>query len=445
MPAINKKSKAKGKPGYRRPKRSSSLPAIIEPQFYETEVIENLDWEVSPVFIKNKEAFDDPAIRFINNPGGTRSTKTISILQIIILYCLQNTGKIIDIVRKTKAELVDTVILDLEHVLTGTEDPGDGKFMRGLPEIAHLVKRNLTKHTYKINGNIIRFLGMDKAGKKRGSKRDILFCDEVNFITLEDWIQLNIRTSFKVFTTWNPSEYFFLYTIMLEKPNGDKDGKNKFALIKSTYLDAYDFLPESMIREIERLIDIDDYWYKVYVLGELAVIKGIIYATTDLIEPSDYDLIDYADLFYGLDFGYEHPAALIEMKYYNERTYEREKFCKKHYTDDELIAWMDANGISKDAPIYCDSALPASIRKLRDAGYNARKARKDVLDGVRYVQDAKVVVCKSSVNFIRQRKRYKWVQKANGEIVEGTAVKIDDDCCDAERYGNYTHRNRLPD
>jgi len=407
--------------------------------------IANADFPVSPVFILNQAAFQAttlsdrpnpvtgnyelvPKYNYIVNQGGTRSGKTYSILQVIIIFVLRNRGKIIDIVRKTHAELSDTVVQDFIDIIE----------ILGLTDI---IKRNKTKHIFRINGNTIRFLGMDKAQKKRGSKRDILYVNEANGLTLEDWIQLNIRAAGQVFIDFNPSEYFWVNEQILEKEN---KAENSHYLIKSNYLDNYDFLSYSQIKKIEALIDVDDFWYQVYTLGNLAVMKGKIYSKQILIEEEDYDVVDYDELFYGLDFGYEHAMCLIEIKYAQEEYYERERYFEKQKHIEDFITWALENDLSQAAPIYCDSAYPASIAKLKDAGFNARRAKKDVIDGIRYMQGINPRICKTSTNLIKARNKYKWRQKADGSIIEGEPVKIDDDAVDAERYGVYTHRKRIP-
>lgn len=407
-------------------------------QSHDIRRIASADFPVSPVFVVNQKAFQattlDPETghiihkyRYIVNQGGTRSGKTYSILQIIIIYVLTHRGKIIDIVRKTHAELAETVVQDFVDIIEGL----------GLTDV---IKRNKTKHIFRVNGNTIRFLGMDKAQKKRGSKRDILYINEANGITLEDFVQLKIRTTEAIFIDYNPSEYFWVNDQILEKEN---NRENRHILFKSTYLDNYDFLSYEQIKEIETLINIDEFYYQVYTLGNLATMKGKIYSKQILIDPEEYDVVDYDELYYGLDFGFEHFTSLLECKYAQENYYERERYHKQHKTDDDLVAWMLDNDISMTAPIYADPAYPASIRKLKEAGFNVRRARKDVIDGIRFCQGITPRICKSSVHYIRSRNKYKWRQKTDGTVLEGEPVKIDDDPVDAMRYAHYTHRKRI--
>ncbi len=69
------------------------------------------------IFEKNFDALQDPSIRFIVNQGGSRSSKTYSLCQLIIVYCLQNPNKVVSIVRKTFPALRATVMRDFFEVL----------------------------------------------------------------------------------------------------------------------------------------------------------------------------------------------------------------------------------------------------------------------------------------------------------------------------------------
>lgn len=380
-----------------------------------------LDIKVSPVFHANANSIK----RITVNQGGTRSGKTWSILQVLVICWAINSkrrGLIIDIVRKTLAELQDTVYTDFIQIL---QDMG----------IYRRKAHNMTKRTYRLNGNLFRFIGLDKAQKKRGSKRNVLYVNEANGLTLEDWVQLNMRTSEKVYIDYNPSEYFWVNEQILERD------PEKFDLIKSTYLDNYDFLPQSQIEEIEALILIDDFYYRVYVLGELAIMKGKIWNNITIITGEVYDELFHDEIIYGLDFGYEHLMCLTEIKICNEQVFERCLYMEAHKVDDQLIEFMVNHGISFTADIYADPAAASSIRKLRDAGFNVHKAKKDVRDGIRFCQGLKRNVCNESPaerEYIKQNNRYKYKTTADGKVIE-EPVKIDDDGPDAFRYGAFTH------
>ncbi len=69
------------------------------------------------IFQKNWEALNNESIRFIINQGGSRSSKTYSLCQLIIVYCIQNPGKVVSIVRKTFPALRATVMRDFFEIM----------------------------------------------------------------------------------------------------------------------------------------------------------------------------------------------------------------------------------------------------------------------------------------------------------------------------------------
>ena len=133
-----------------------------------------LKLEATPVFEKNWAATK----RFVVNQGATRSSKTYSILQVLIVKALSSeTPLTISIVRKTLPALKKSVLRDFIQILES---------MDLYDEAAH----NKTDNVYELNGSTFEFFSIDNAVKYRGSKRDILFINEANELIFEDIFQL---------------------------------------------------------------------------------------------------------------------------------------------------------------------------------------------------------------------------------------------------------------
>ena len=84
--------------------------------------------------------------------------------------------------------------------------------------------RNLNKSEliYKINNSLFQFISIDQPQKYRGRKRNVLFINEANEITLESWRQLAMRTSNKIILDYNPSmEYHWIYDEVLPRDDVD--------------------------------------------------------------------------------------------------------------------------------------------------------------------------------------------------------------------------------
>ena len=76
-----------------------------------------MEIKATNIFARNYEALTNEGIRFVINQGGSRSSKTYSLCQLIIVYCLQNPNKVVSIVRKTFPALRATVMRDFFEIM----------------------------------------------------------------------------------------------------------------------------------------------------------------------------------------------------------------------------------------------------------------------------------------------------------------------------------------
>ena len=117
----------------------------------------------------------------MTNQGGTRSGKTYSIQQLLITIS-QSDKNIISVVSCTLPHLKRGAIRDFIEIMENW-----GLFKER--------NWNRTELIYKFdNGSMIEFFSADNSAKLRGPSRDVLFCNEVNLLTYDDWQQLILRT-----------------------------------------------------------------------------------------------------------------------------------------------------------------------------------------------------------------------------------------------------------
>lgn len=369
----------------------------------------NLKFEVTKIFFENYEAKE----KVIVNEGGARSSKTYSILQTLITKSTQCRNKIFTIARKELATLKGTAMRDFFTILKDND-------------LYYKPNHNKTENTYLLNSNLFEFQGLDKWEKKRGAKRNFLFINEANEITYDDWQQLILRTEDQAFLDYNPSEEFsFIYDNILTRDD--------VKLIPSTFKDN-PFIPANVKQEILNLQFTDPNAWRVYGLGKRGVSVIRIYDNWEIC----YDYPDYFyETIYGLDFGFNNPSALIEIRFRDEGIYVQEKFYKSRLTNAQLINEMKSLNISQEIPIYADCAEPARIEEIASEGYNIFAAQKDVADGIDSVKRHKIFIHQDSQNILREIKKYSWKQDRNGNILDGQPVKFDDHCMDAIRYGVY--------
>ena len=364
------------------------------------------------IFTSNLDAFNY-GYRYIINTGGSRSSKTISILQLLIYLCL--TKKLsVSVVRGSLRDLRKSSMRDFFNLL---------KEMNLYSENSH----QKTENYYEFpNGSIVEFFGVIDGQKTRGSKRDILFCNEANELSIEEFIQLRMRTTTTIFIDRNPSE---LDTWVDEL---EKDPKS--FLIRSTYKDNL-FLPQAQMDEIESLINVDQNYYRIYALGLAPTENTKIY--THFKRYTDTPEMD--DFCYGLDFGHSHHQALVKTMFKGNQIYVEELLYKSGMTTRDLINDM-RELITDRKPIYCDSSRPDVIKELRDNGFNTHTSDKSVKAGIDSIRSKNINIHVDSDNLWKEYKTYSWKTNPNGQINYGEPIKLNDDGLDALRYSIHTHK-----
>ena len=140
--------------------------------------------QCSNVFDRNYEAYKKNT-RYIINQGGTSSTKTFSILQLLTAICLKY-NKQIDIVGLSVPHLKSGVLNDMPFVCE--------QFGIDFSSCYRETDRQFRAGAGKIN-----FLAFDKLGKAHGGRRDILYMNEANHLNYNIVEQLLVRTKKNIF------------------------------------------------------------------------------------------------------------------------------------------------------------------------------------------------------------------------------------------------------
>ncbi len=354
--------------------------------------------------------------RLIANRGGTRSGKTYSLMELLILIAA-STQKNIDIVSETLPHLKRGAIDNFETI---TDDWG---FVEG----THF-DRNRTDNIieFKQSKGRIRFFSADNWTKVKGPGRDILFINEANNIPYEVYRQLAVRTTETIFIDWNPDSEFWFEERQL-------DVKDTTTEIVSTYKDN-PFLSQVQIDEIESN-QYDAEWWKVYGLGQKGRAQGIIYNNWDQCAdiPKEARLLGY-----GLDFGYMNdPTAIVAIYTLQGELYLNELLYKKGLTNPEIAEFLKRY---PSAPIVADSAEMKSIQELRNLGIRfvepCVKGNDSVRNGIQMVKQYKLHVTKESLDIIYELRHYKWLEdKITGELAnEPNKNAHVDHSLDAIRY-----------
>lgn len=122
--------------------------------------------------------------------------------------------------------------------------------------------------------------------------------------------------------------------------------------------------------------------------------------------------------------------------YYSGRDNLKQK-TDKEYADD-LIKWLGDTSVDG---IIVDPAAASFIAELRQRGFTVRKAKNDVLDGIRFVASLltgrKIAFAKICKDTLKEFPEYVWDKKA-ADKGEDKPVKVRDHAMDAVRYFCYT-------
>lgn len=364
--------------------------------------------KASSVYDRNARA-ETP---IVVNQGGTGSSKTYSVLQLLLSRAL------------TEKLYISICSISLPHLKKGAMR--DWLAILNSYNLYDEKRHNKSNNTFHVGQSVIEFFSLDMPGKARGPRRDILYINEANLISLETYRQLELRTKKTIYLDFNPSdEFHWIYDQLLDANRTD------VTLIKSTYLDN-PFLTRQERSHIERYKDTDENYWRVYGLGERGSAKATIYTHWQLCDT----LPESGDEIWGLDFGYNNPSALVQVRIIENDIYVRERFYESLVTNTGRIEALKQLGVN--ATIYADSAEPEFIEEIYQAGFDVQKANKDVQKGIDSIKSRRLFITTDSVNLIKEIKSYKYREDMHGRILEDP-VKTNDHLCDAMRYAVHTH------
>lgn len=345
--------------------------------------------------------------------GGTRSGKTYSILLSLVEFCYRNPngGAVLTICRKTFPALRASVMRDFFEILKR-----EGIYTE--------VNHNKSDATYILEGNLIEFISIDQPQKIRGRKRDVLFINEANELSLEDFRQLLIRTTGKVLLDYNPSdEFHWIYDHVIPREDA--------TFFQSTFRDN-PFLEPSLVAEIERLQVADPNYWRIYGLGERGQSRSTIlthWSQTETIDPR-FKLVAY-----GLDFGYTNDPTACVAVYSDGEAFLLDEILYQNGLSNRQIFQLLESEVGKNT-VIADSAEPKSIDELHGYGMNVHPARKgpdSVRAGIQFFHSKPLAVTSRSLNLIKELRNYKWKEDKNGKNLN-EPVDAFNHAIDAARY-----------
>lgn len=349
--------------------------------------------------------------RYVISQGGTSSSKTYSMLQLLYLIAFKKQGVHISVVSETLPHLKRGAMRDFFKILI-TDKLYSEKY------------HDKTNNIYMVGNSMIEFFSADSGDKVRGARRDYLFINECNNVSFETYNQLEVRTKNQIYLDYNPSHEFWVHEYLL-KP------EIEHTFIKSTYKDN-PYLDSNIVKSIESRRYNDPNWWRVFGEGELGFSESLIF--THWRQTKN---IPEGNVAYGLDFGYNHPTALVKVTEHDGKFYAEQLIYESHLTNQQLIERLKQLNINRSAEIFADYSRPESIREIYLAGFNIKDANKDVKKGIDSVKSKELYIHEGSVDLIKELRSYSWKKDRNEKLLE-EPIKTQDDICDALRYCIHT-------
>ena len=377
---------------------------------------------------KNKVKVIEKIYRFLQQArakevvvyGGAGSGKSYTVAQFLIIdKLLSQRNKYLLIARKYNPSLRLTsyrLVLDVLNKLN-------------VPYLEHKVDQTIELP----RRNVIFFRGIDEPEKIKSAEFNYIWMEEATEFEYGDYLQLKLRlrrateTKNQMFLTYNSLDG---WTKKQFYDRVDSDVE----VLHTWYVDNQ-FLDEEYVQTLEKLIEQDEAFYRIYALGEYAEIKNKIYSNYTITNevPTAFD-----EIIYGLDFGYNNPTACLRIGIKDNNIYILDELYERYKTNQELIEMLRDFVTEPNAPIYCDSAEPQRIQELIQAGYYAMPSDKSVKDGIDFIKRHKIYISENCANAIKEIESYKWREDKEGNLLE-EPVKFMDHTMDALRYAVYTH------
>lgn len=347
--------------------------------------------------------------------GGTSSGKTFAVLPILIDTAAKNKLSEISVVAESIPHLKRGAMKDFKKIMIETGRWVDSRW-------------NATDFKYNFsNGSQIEFFSADNDSKLRGARRDFLYMNEANNMTFHAYTELASRTKKGVYLDWNPVNEFWFHADL------QNDSDVDFIIV--TYEDN-EACPESALnfilkaKEKSKTSSYWENWYKVYGLGQIGTLEGVIFNNWQTIDtiPNDARLLGY-----GLDFGYSNdPTAIVEVYKWNEKRIINEICYQKELSNSQI-----AKMIPSKLPTYCDSAEPKSIAELTKLGVRAfgvTKGSDSINFGIQTMQGQDYLITKQSTNLINELRKYAYDKDKKTGATLNKPINMYNHAIDAFRY-----------
>lgn len=351
----------------------------------------------------------------IVHQGGSSSGKTYSILQVLFTHLVQQPNIVITVVGESIPNLKAGALRDALDIYNNSS------ILRSFISDYNRTDRIFTAS----NGSVMEFKSYETPQGAKSGKRDYLFVNEAQGITVDVFNELHMRTRKQTYIDYNPNAEFWVH----EQVIGQKGTK----LFISDHRHN-PFVAQKIRDKIEALRFKDMELFKVYARGMTGKIEGLVFRNFDIVDdiPLGAELIGG-----GMDFGFTNdPTAFIKAYRFNGEIYLKELIYETGLTNTDIARKLQSFGITRQQTIVADSAEPKSIEDLNRAGYSVQAAQKgadSIVNSIDTLKQFKINITRDSTNLIKEFRSYKWQVDSSGKTIN-KPVDFNNHGIDAVRY-----------
>lgn len=195
-------------------------------------------------------------------------------------------------------------------------------------------------------------------------------------------------------------------------------------------------------------------FFKRYIEGLWVMAEGVIFDMfSEDVHVDDFSNLSFARYIVAIDYGTQNPttfglygingdkAYLVREYWYEGRESGRQK-TDGEYADD----LQEFLGSIVPVAVYVDPSAASFIAELRKRKIKTKKAKNDVVDGIRFVAEmlstGRFFVDQSCTNTVKEFSSYVWDSKA-AEHGEDKPIKQNDHAMDRNRYALVSYFKRL--
>lgn len=379
----------------------------------------------TPVYQKLNAAYESGLYNVIVLEGGSRSSKTYSIIQFWIKNAKENQDRVrrVIVARLKATWITATVLKDFLDVLKdyGLYNKKDHN-------------KSVGAGVYTLYTTEFWFLGLDDEQRIHGMKSDAFWINEAVEASFDDYAQLMQRCSGFAILDYNPSydEHWiydkickrektrYMHSTMLDNPLIPDNAKEQILSYEPT-----DFNIQQGTADKRK--------WQIYGLGKRASLEGLIYSNWGYCKEIPAGLKKRG---YGMDFGFTNDfTGIVDCAFENNTLYLDERCYLTHMESNDIIKFYKTIPPMK---VMSESADPRLVKEIKNSGvkiYPVIKGAGSIEASISVMQGYRILITERSVNLIKEIRNYTWkFDEKTKKFVNTPADGQADHLLDSARY-----------